>query len=195
MKTRTDINKSNLNRVVYGILFISLLILSLSCSSRQSYDVLTIFFDDVPLPDSTKTVKDSTNLAAKDTSAVKPAQNAAPEITHPPAEEDGCNNCHDIGNSFALTETPPKLCYTCHDDFNKKFVFKHGPVIIGSCTVCHDPHKSKFSSLLKIDDQNLCYYCHEKESVMKNDIHSDIGETKCWDCHNPHGGSDRTFMK
>jgi len=156
---------------------------------------MSFWLDDVPPPDSSFIAKDIVSIALKDTSSVQSKQKELPEITHPPAEEGSCNNCHDIGNSFALTEKPPKLCYTCHDDFRKKYKVLHGPIYSGSCTACHDPHKSTFKPLLNKDGQALCYFCHSKEAVLKNEVHSTIEETKCWDCHNPHGGNDRTFIK
>jgi predicted CXXCH cytochrome family protein len=195
MKFRLKSYKKKISFVFYGALLISALVFGYSCSSQKSYEVLSFFFDDVPLPDSTSVIIDTTNLALEDTINVKSMKSALLEQTHPPAEEGSCNNCHDIGNSFSLIEKQPALCYSCHDDFTKTTTFLHGPLILGNCSFCHDPHKSKFSHFLKLDGQDLCFYCHGKEDVMKNGVHSDIGETKCWDCHNPHGGSDKTFMK
>ncbi len=174
---------------------ISILIFLIACSPQKNYQVLTIFFDDVPPPDTTKIVADSTNITNKIINENDIKKELLVEKTHPPAEEGSCNNCHDVGNSFKLNEMLPKLCNNCHEDFSKKNKFLHGPLSVGACTICHDPHKSRFKSFLKQDGQALCYFCHEKESVMKNDIHSTIEDTKCWECHNPHGGNERTFMK
>lgn len=180
-------------------MLLALLVLIISCTAKQRYDYLSFFIDDVPPPESSKVGKDTLNTNDNKNALTSNQPKANQKIdtiyTHPPAEEESCNNCHVTDNSNALNEKLPKLCYNCHDDFSKKYKFLHGPLLSGGCTECHDPHKSAIKPLLKAQGQDLCFYCHEKESVLKNTIHSDIGDTKCWDCHSPHGGSDRTFMK
>ena len=171
-----------------------------SCSAEQRYKYLTIFFDDVEPPDTTSIKIDSSKIAVKNSvdenkTEPKTVQPEVIEIKHPPAEEDGCNNCHIIEKSYTLVEKQPKLCYNCHDDFSKKYKELHGPLLVGACTACHDPHKSANKPLIKAPGQELCFFCHQKQDVLRNDIHSSIEDNKCWDCHNPHGGADRTFMK
>ena len=188
---------SLINKIKY-ILFISVLLILVSCSQQKRYEYLSYIFDGVPQPDSTVIISDTNNLATKTTSTTnsEPVKVKADTVyNHPPAEDNGCNNCHEIDKSYALIEKQPTLCFNCHDDFSKKFKELHGPVMVGNCTACHDPHKSEYKPLIKLPGQELCYYCHQKEAVLKNDIHSGIGDTKCWDCHSPHGGSERTFMK
>jgi len=189
---------------IRSILFASFLLILVSCSAKQKYEYLSFFFDDVPLPDSTSINIDTSKISGKvnilsnnntTKAETKPVQVEEPVYTHPPVEDNGCSNCHVIENSYALTEKQPMLCYNCHDDFSKKYKYLHGPALIGSCTACHDPHKSSYKPLIKSPGQDLCYYCHKKEAVLKNMIHSGIDDAKCWDCHNPHGGSDITFMK
>lgn len=181
-------------KIIINILILVSLILFYSCSAQTTYDILSIFFDDVPLPDSTLINKNRLVFSEIDT-AGKSSKQDLPEIIHPPAEEGSCNNCHDLNNSFILTDFPPKLCYGCHDDFSKKYKLLHGPLNTGACTICHDPHKSVYQPLILTPGQELCFICHEKNDILRNDVHSSIDDTKCWDCHNPHGGNESSFMK
>lgn len=180
---------------IFILLLLIYTIFSFSCSPQKRYNFLSSFLDDVPLPDSVKVINDSLFSLKKDSIPEIKETTAESDIIHPPAEEGGCKNCHDIGSSFKLIEKVPDLCNNCHDDFKRKNKKLHGPLNVGECSSCHDPHKSRNKKLLNLPGQDLCFYCHTKESVLKNDVHLTIDKTNCWECHNPHGGSDNYFMK
>jgi len=49
-----------------------------------------------------------------------------------------------IGPLFGLLiAQEPELCYNCNDDYTVSASFIHGPVAVGQCLFCHNPHKSK----------------------------------------------------
>ncbi len=181
--------------IIFVGLLVTVLSLTTSCSSSESDDVLSIFFDGVP-----KNVDESESV---DTSLViengdrksnflrKPKKQL---FFHSPYQSKDCNSCHESAAGNQLLEQPPELCYTCHDNFNTEYAVLHGPVAAGYCTKCHNPHFSKIPKLLIKKGQDICLSCHEKKSVLQNDVHLEIGNTNCTDCHNPHGGEDRFLI-
>jgi len=178
------------------LLFFFMAILLESCSPQKKHDVLTIFFDGVPDP-SKKVVKKVDTVLTKQIQVVQEPE-SQPEVRsyiHPPYKERACSECHKINEGYTLQEKLPALCFNCHDNYGMKFKVLHGPVALGECTICHNPHSSKNEKLLNFDGQSLCYECHEKSDVLKNDVHSGIEDSKCWDCHDPHGGKDRFLVK
>lgn len=57
------------------------------------------------------------------------------------------------------------------------------------CLLCHSPHSSKYSNLLKSAELDLCFSCHES---VKREIHAlsshriFSGSVRCSDCHKAH---------
>ncbi len=182
------------NVIIIGLL-ISVLSLSTSCSSSESGEILSIFFDGVP-----KNVDESesvdTNLVVENTQEKTNLLKKSKEqlFFHSPYQSKDCNSCHESSTGNQLLEQPPGLCYTCHNDFKTEYAVLHGPVAAGYCTQCHNPHFSKIPKLLIKKGQEICLSCHEKESVQQNDVHLEIGNTNCTSCHNPHGGEDRFLI-
>jgi predicted CXXCH cytochrome family protein len=174
-------------------LLIAVLAFFVSCSTQNHYKTLSFFFDGVPQPEKTDSISTLDKMAVKDTTShialVKTA--IIKGSIHQPYKDGNCSSCHNE-QAAGMFKTPlPGLCYSCHEDFSKKFAFVHGPVAVGYCNGCHNPHSSELPKLLVSSGQALCYNCHDAASVLKNEVHAEIGETKCTDCHNPHGGSDR----
>jgi len=180
--------------VIIGLL-ISVLSLFTSCSSSESDDILSIFFDGVPKnvdksePVDTSLIVEDAN---KKTNLFKKTKTQL--FFHSPYQSKDCNSCHESSTGNQLIEQPPELCYTCHDNFKTEYAVLHGPVAAGYCTQCHNPHFSKLSKLLIKKGQDICLSCHEKKSVLQNEVHLEIGNTNCTDCHNPHGGEDRFLI-
>ena len=94
-----------------------------------------------------------------------------------------------------------ETCYTCHT--SKKVwqsrKYPHGPMI-GGCTLCHNPHGSKYpNQLLAEGSLDLCISCHvDKQNLVdKKDpvpyVHGIIFGKGCIACHNPHA-TDEKFM-
>jgi predicted CXXCH cytochrome family protein len=168
-----------------------------SCSPKVGKNVLTFFFDGVPVRD---TLNNSTGTENNNAGNVPEEFRSTPivenkdYIIHYPYQEKECFSCHDENSKSELILPQPDLCYTCHDDFSKKFKYVHGPVAGGYCTSCHNAHMSKEKKLLIRSGQPLCLYCHESKSVFKNETHKDIADTECTLCHNPHGGENKFIL-
>ncbi|NVO01268.1 MAG: hypothetical protein HXX09_01065 [Bacteroidetes bacterium] len=172
--------------------------LIIGCSPKSNYKLLSTMFDGVPDPnkvESTTGVKSSDSLNGQ---SLSKKNTSVSKVIHPPYKDKGCSNCHEkIDNvpSSKLIKPQLELCYSCHEDFSKKFTWVHGPVAAGSCTKCHSPHASDFKKLLLKEGQALCFTCHDSKDVIKNEVHKEIGQTNCTECHNPHGGSDKTILR
>lgn len=112
---------------------------------------------------------------------------------HAAAED--CSSCHEPvatphpqagQKTFKLSQQPPELCFTCHDQSTPKF--EHGPVSAGDCMACHSPHASEQKALLLEPGDALCFGCHGdiQELLAKPNVHPAIDEG-CTSCHQPHG--------
>jgi len=110
-----------------------------------------------------------------------------------------CFACHDErARSFSIATADGELCARCHDRLPAaKFI--HGPVAIGACTVCHDPHGQTNPAFLTASGEALCFHCHVEEEALKHlaKLPSGSGgsarEKGCIFCHDPHQ-SDRKFL-
>ncbi|MDD5759764.1 MAG: cytochrome c3 family protein [Desulfobulbaceae bacterium] len=95
-------------------------------------------------------------------------------------------------------ENVAALCYKCHKKFAEQveeYSFQHGPIGMGACNACHNPHASKWPKLLQNNQTTLCINCHEfKEKIYKPMIHQIIKTKGCTPCHGPHGGKYRLQM-
>jgi predicted CXXCH cytochrome family protein len=190
MKNTTERNCS------FCFLVVGLLIILLSgCAPEKRFHILSFLFDGVPNSE-TNTKAAVITSATVDTTMVVANKEVKPEYyIHKPYEEEKCSSCHESGFSNALILPMPKLCYTCHDDFNRTLSSLHGPVASGHCTACHDQHMAKNEKLLTRTGQAVCYYCHSQGQILKNKLHDDIGEKSCTECHNPHGGQNKGNLK
>ena len=85
------------------------------------------------------------------------------------------------------------LCYTCHlkrKEQNDSFSFLHGPIGMGACNMCHNPHFSKVDRLLEDKPTALCLDCHPlEEALARAYIHQPVIEGGCIVCHDPHGSN------
>ncbi len=122
---------------------------------------------------------------------------------HTKVENRNCVNCHQLNNksnsssSYAGSET--NLCFNCHTDkiglFSQDYI--HGPVAGGSCTICHNPHGSKYDHNLVSPEQILCFSCHielEEKTKDKRVIHSPFKKGQCSACHDPHSTSNKWVL-
>lgn len=170
----------------------------IGCSSQRSYKIMSLFFDGVPDPSKKNETAKADSVMSNDTLKNKNLANKELKTKfffHPPYKERNCDACHDKNATGKLTKPLTDVCFTCHEDFTKKYKTVHGPVASGYCAVCHQPHMSTEVKLLKSTGQEMCLYCHSSAQVFKNDVHKDIKDTKCTECHNPHGGDDRLMLK
>lgn len=110
-----------------------------------------------------------------------------------------CFVCHDEkSRSYTIATADADLCAKCHDR-KPAMKFVHGPVAIGSCTVCHDPHGQANPALLVASGEALCFRCHTEADALKHLVIRTPGsgnilrEKGCVFCHDPHQ-SDRRFL-
>jgi len=186
-------------KFITGLAILSIL---LQCSPKFNYEVKSFLFDGVPKPYNVEVtiLKDSLINDIK-TNNELPTKSIPNVVSvnefnlHPPYQDRKCSTCHN-SDSMGKTRLPiPQLCNECHEDYTKKHDIIHGPVSSGSCTKCHEPHKSKLKKLLVKDGQDLCFNCHNATRLIEETIHTKIGSTSCITCHNPHGGSNSLLLQ
>lgn len=164
----------------------------MNCREDKKHDVLTFFFDGVPPLGQEKQVNADFRATAQ-----------APEgpvwYVHEPRKD--CTNCHDRNRQRVsypqtyLNAPIPKLCYNCHTDFTSSGKYVHGPVAVGQCLFCHNPHASKIKYLLLEPEPVLCFKCHDQFSIELIPAHVSKQMTMCTNCHNPHSSSTRALLK
>jgi len=110
-----------------------------------------------------------------------------------------CFVCHEENaRSYAISAQDADLCAKCHDR-RPAAKFIHGPVAIGSCTVCHDPHGQTNPFFLVASGETLCFRCHTEADALKHLMIRSAGsgdflrEKGCVFCHDPHQ-ADRKFL-
>jgi predicted CXXCH cytochrome family protein len=173
-----------------------------SCSPITRHQVLTTIFDGVPsMPPAEQICREyAVEMMAKERGekegAGKSAGAAAQASTHRPYIEKRCDDCHDkTTESGLVVKNKTELCFVCHGDFIKG-AFVHGPVAVGDCLACHDPHTSGLPSLLKVAAADICATCHREERQAVS-LHSTVASRGlvCVNCHSPHFGNVRFFLK
>lgn len=181
---------------------VCILTLLCGCDPISRHKVLTTVFDGVPsLPPpelvcaeyaDKKVTEFRDELAGKKGDVVK---EAGDKSRHPPYVEKRCDNCHDKTTQSGFVAPVKELCYVCHVGFLKGS-YVHGPVAAGDCLFCHEPHTSRYPSLLKKDISETCATCH-RESRMATALHNRVADSKiaCAECHNPHYGNVQYFLK
>lgn len=181
------------NKKIVVLLLLMACITLIQCSSRNNFKTLNVFFDGVPDPDKIEQKSDKTSAALISDSAAMAGQNKTVSKfkLHPPYKEHQCQKCHDSNSMGKLIQPQPALCYACHEPFEKKYAYVHGPVVAGYCTTCHDPHMSENNDLLTRVNEKVCFNCHDSEQLLQNKNHQVENVNACTGCHNPHGGKDR----
>jgi predicted CXXCH cytochrome family protein len=175
--------------VFFGIFFVS-------CDEVKHHETLSFFFDGVPplQPEMYPEGLVDPNSLSPDQAVQKPAWYA-----HEPSSD--CSNCHSkrkqrsFSTQIRLIAPIPKLCYNCHDDYTTSATFVHGPVAVGQCIFCHNPHRSKIEHLLTAPEPGLCYLCHDKNTIELITAHLSEQLSTCSNCHNPHASSIKGLLK
>jgi predicted CXXCH cytochrome family protein len=168
----------------------------MSCDEAERYETLTFFFDGVPPPGSTGLQGEplDSNSLELDQTGQTPAW-----YVHEPRKD--CTTCHGkrkqrgFSSETYLIAQEPELCYNCHDDYTVSAPFVHGPVAVGQCLFCHNPHKSKVEHLLKEAEPGLCYLCHDVNTIELIAAHLPDQLSSCTNCHNPHSSSIKALLK
>jgi predicted CXXCH cytochrome family protein len=143
--------------------------------------------------------------------------------------QESCAICHvNILEKAKRTHsaTANNLCLTCHQQFVKPWRIGfptrkiekncvachtgkaewraqehiHGPLNVGGCTVCHNPHGEQHRYQLWAEGkQELCVTCHSdkgsppQENMPLRFPHGIIGGAGCVACHDPHA-ADHQFL-
>jgi len=167
-----------------------------SCDEVDRHEALTFFFDGVP-----PMGQEGFQGDFIDPNSRKFAQTGqAPAwYVHEPRKD--CSICHgkrkqrNFSSQTYLTASVPKLCYNCHADYTTSAPFVHGPVAVGQCLLCHNPHKSKIEHLLIAPEPGLCYQCHDIDTIELIAAHLPKQLSSCTDCHNAHASSAKALLK
>ena len=178
------------------MLLVFFVIFLMSCDEAERYKTLTFFFDGVPPPGSTGPQGEplDSNLLEPDQTGQTPAW-----YVHEPRKD--CTTCHGkrkqrgFSSETYLIAQEPELCYNCHDDYTVSALFVHGPVAVGQCLFCHNPHKSKIEHLLREPEPGLCYQCHDINTIELIAAHLPNQQSSCTNCHNPHASSLKALLK
>jgi len=164
-----------------------------SCDEVERYKTLTFFFDGVPPLGQEELI----NSNFQESTQTRPKQLW---YVHEPQKD--CTLCHGkrkqqrgFSLQVRLTAPVPKLCYGCHADYTVSASFVHGPVAIGQCLFCHNPHKSKIEHLLKEPEPKLCYLCHDINTVELIPAHFTNQQFACTGCHNAHASPVKALLK
>jgi predicted CXXCH cytochrome family protein len=157
------------------------------------HEVLTLFFDGVPPLDNEMVETGTANIDPN-----VPDIRKRPDVDwciHTPFRD--CVRCHgnrqqeSFSREVQLTARMPELCYQCHENLMPAALkgWVHGPVAVGQCLVCHEPHKTKDEHLLRMPIPELCNGCHEEVNAELNPAHLNESHFKCNNCHESHANS------
>lgn len=206
------------NRVFVRIAVSGLLIaLSLGCSAKTKYEILTFFFTGVPPFEEEIGQHEGTDVQSANTVERTPPPKPT-LVFHKPYADKQCQKCHKtrgmfgrfsqkavsislspMGDSPGILVVPLKeLCVRCHANISlvqtmEEKLWLHAPVATGKCTICHNPHQAPFPSLLIKAPQELCSGCHSEGLILKNAVEHNEKKT-CLECHNPHLGKNRLML-
>jgi len=175
--------------VFFGIFFVS-------CDEVERHNTLTFFFDGVP-PLRPEMLQEE--LIDPNSPEFAQTAQAPGWYVHEPRKD--CSTCHgkrkqrSFSSQIYLATPVPKLCYQCHTDYTVSASFVHGPVAVGQCLFCHNPHKSKIEHLLIAPEPGLCYLCHDRNTIELIAAHLPKQLSACTDCHNPHASSTKALLK
>lgn len=178
---------------IFGVILTTLI----SCDEARRHETLTFFFDGVP-PLEGREVDDINSPGDSERQLPMGAESAW--IIHEPSKV--CANCHDMTKiprwaTPEFVKEPLQLCYDCHpgSNYSGSVDYVHGPVAVGDCMRCHNPHRSKQKYLLKLPVPDVCHQCHEKADVQSIADHSTELLSECLECHVGHSDSERGLLK
>lgn len=113
---------------------------------------------------------------------------------HRTGSQQQCRDCHDgAGGMVASAAEPASLCYGCHERLDGKR-YLHGPLGVGACLACHDPHSGYGTAHLREEQPLLCGKCHAARETVASSSCGARGKA-CADCHDPHQSDARYLLK
>ena len=159
-----------------------------ACRTEEArYRTLSIFFDGVPSL--------TTALPEGDTAPGLNRPVAIQFTVHQPWAERKCELCHSRTFSNELKIEEPELCSTCHESEAFERAYVHGPVAFGECTVCHNPHRSRFQDLLLSEGSTVCSTCHDEGTFSISEVHQVEAAESCLNCHDPHSSENAYLIR
>jgi predicted CXXCH cytochrome family protein len=179
---------------LFGLML--LVLFFISCNQIERYKTLSFFFDGVP-----PLGQEGLRAESVETSSPEPAQTGQAPVWYVHEARKDCSNCHGKRIQRGFSSQPrliapiPKLCYNCHADFTSSAQFVHGPVAVGQCLFCHNPHKSQIKHLLREPEPELCYQCHDENTIELIPAHLPKQLSDCTDCHDPHSSPNKALLK
>ena len=217
---KTEIRKC-MRRLIRQFLSLHLCIYSLfffvGCANQTHHELLSFFFTGVPIPEAELLVDIGSD---QPTSVIEKQVNAKVVYSsHVFYTQKQCNECHvafmfrkfgesktavelatigkELNDSGPQQQQHIKNCESCHDRLSatyavKNNLWRHAPVSRGNCTVCHTPHQSRYSALLKDSSEKLCIMCHSQGLITLTKSHKQLKD--CMTCHNPHLGKDKYLL-
>ena len=121
--------------------------------------------------------------------------------SHGILNKNDCTFCHDkASKSYRIDDNNSILCGKCHEE-KRKGKYLHGPVAVGSCTVCHDPHGATNDALLYKLGEDLCFQCHTAEDALQHLLVQGAGDKSflrdkgCGYCHDPHDSAKKFLLR
>jgi predicted CXXCH cytochrome family protein len=194
---------SSKKQIIWSLVILTalLILIPLSCGQVARNKILSFLFETAsPLeedPNANKPETDNTRQANQPGSG-QPLKTGQKDSSYQHEPYDDCEKCHidkTACDNGQFVKAMPDLCYSCHSDFSTKGGYMHGPVVVGACTFCHDPHKSEYVHLLKEQQPKLCFQCHLLPEIESIAEHEDPTGMNCTKCHNPHIGPTRKLLK
>jgi predicted CXXCH cytochrome family protein len=161
-------------------------LLSLGCSIEKNYKVLSFFFDGVPDP----------NAPMKPTrpGGTVDIEQSPTYSAHKPWKEERCEECHT--RTLKMGSRDSEVCLKCHAAKMTEHERMHGPVAVGACLWCHNPHNSAYPHLLKGPAREVCAQCHSASMLSAEKAPAHAQENRsCLECHHGHGGDQRFFLR
>lgn len=181
----------------------TLILAHLGCQSEeQRYLTLRFFFDGVPVPESlqekygTAEGQEPVNPWDPSTQPEPVAEKRVQYLYHEPYANRDCFGCHDQQQGYTTVENSQELCQKCHRSYFDRLPgdWLHGPVIIGECAMCHEPHKSEYEGLLTGPQPRLCFRCHDLTFIQRDPFHRKLQDLTCTNCHDPHAAGNRKLL-
>lgn len=179
-----------------GLMLLVLGMVIVSCDDVERYEIVKFFFDGVPPLEQESLEEELANFNSQDLTQKSPE---TVWYVHEPRR--ACMICHGkrrqsgFSSQTYLTSPVPELCYDCHEDYTGSASFVHGPVAVGQCLFCHNPHKSKIKYLLNEPVPKLCYLCHDINAIELIPAHLTQQWSECMNCHSAHESSVKALLK
>ena len=104
-----------------------------------------------------------------------------------------CLECHRKKDELRSAGRAATLCYGCHDRVGEKR-YVHGPLAVGDCLACHDPHGGYGAAHLRQEQALLCANCHAARGDAAT-VACNASGRGCVSCHDPHQSDTRYLLK